>query len=64
MPQARIYFSLAMMWSKSLKILQWCGNDGNESRLAIGAFWGFRPVLHWRKAYSLDQEISHLSNVL
>jgi hypothetical protein len=31
-------FSLAMSWSKALKTLQWCGNDGDESHLAIGAF--------------------------
>ncbi len=32
--------SLAMSRSKALKTLRWCGNDGDESHLAIGAFWG------------------------
>ncbi len=39
-PSKRIWFSPAMSWSKAFKMLQWCGNDGDESRLAIGAFWG------------------------
>ncbi len=34
----RICFSLAMSRSKALKMLQWCGDDGDESCLAIGAF--------------------------
>jgi hypothetical protein len=37
--QAHMLFS-GMIWSKSLKTLWWCSNDGNESHLAIGAFWG------------------------
>jgi hypothetical protein len=37
-PSKRICFSLAMSWSKALKTLQWFGDDGDESRLAIGAF--------------------------
>ncbi len=34
----RICFSLAMSQSKALKTLWWCGDDGDESRLAIRAF--------------------------
>jgi hypothetical protein len=34
----QICFSLAMSWSKALKMLQWCGDDDDESPLAIGVF--------------------------
>jgi hypothetical protein len=34
----RICISPAMSWSKALKMLRWCGDDGDESCLAIGAF--------------------------
>ncbi len=37
-PSKRICFSPAMSQSKALKTLQWCGDDGDEFRLAIGAF--------------------------
>ncbi len=37
-PSKRMCFSLAMSRSRALKTLQWCGVDGDESRLAIGAF--------------------------
>jgi hypothetical protein len=37
-PSKRICFSPAMSRSKALKMLQWYGNDGDESRLAIRAF--------------------------
>ena len=37
-PSKRICFSPAMSRSKALKTLRWFGNDGDESRLAIGAF--------------------------
>ncbi len=37
-PSKQICFSPAMSQSKALKTLRWFGNDGNESRLAIGAF--------------------------
>jgi hypothetical protein len=37
-PRKQIFFSLAMSWSKALKIIQWCSNYGDESCLAIGAF--------------------------
>ncbi len=36
----RICFSPAMSRSNALKMLPWCGDDGDESCLAIGAFWG------------------------
>ncbi len=39
-PSKQICFSPAMSWSKALKTLRWCSNDGDESCLAIGAFWG------------------------
>jgi hypothetical protein len=34
----QICFSPAMSQSKALKTLRWCGDDGDESHLAIGAF--------------------------
>jgi hypothetical protein len=37
-PSKQICFSPAMSRSKTLKTLRWCGNDGDESHLAIGAF--------------------------
>ncbi len=37
-PSKQICFSPAMSRSKALKTLQWCGNDGDKSHLAIGAF--------------------------
>ncbi len=37
-PSKRICFSPAMSRSKALKMLRWCGDDGDESYLAIGAF--------------------------
>jgi hypothetical protein len=37
-PSKQICFSLAMSRSKALKTLRWCGDDGDESCLAIGAF--------------------------
>ncbi len=37
-PSKRICFSPAMSQSKALKMLRWCVDDGDESRLAIGAF--------------------------
>jgi hypothetical protein len=37
-PSKRICFSLAMSWSKALKTLRWCGDDGDESCFAIRAF--------------------------
>ncbi len=37
-PSKRICFSPAMSRSKALKMLRWFGDDGDESRLAIGAF--------------------------
>jgi hypothetical protein len=37
-PSKQICFSPEMSRSKALKMLRWCGNDGDESRLAIGAF--------------------------
>ena len=37
-PSKRICFSPAMSRSKALKTLRWFGDDGDESRLAIGAF--------------------------
>jgi hypothetical protein len=37
-PNKQICFSPAMSWSKALELLRWFGNDGDESRLAIGAF--------------------------
>jgi hypothetical protein len=37
-PSKQICFSPAMGRSKALKTLQWCGDDGDESRLAIRAF--------------------------
>ncbi len=37
-PSKQICFTAAMSQSKALKTLWWCGNDGDESRLAIGAF--------------------------
>jgi hypothetical protein len=39
-PSKRICFSLAMRQSKALKMLRWCGNDGDEFCLAIRAFRG------------------------
>ncbi len=41
-PSKRICFSLAVSQSKALKTLQFCGNDGDESCLAIGAFLGLQ----------------------
>ena len=35
-PSKRICFSLAMSWSKALKMLRGFCNDGDESCLAIG----------------------------
>ncbi len=37
-PSKQMCFSLAMSRSKALKTLWWCGDDGDESCLAIGAF--------------------------
>jgi hypothetical protein len=37
-PSKQICFSPAVSWSKALKTLRWCGNDGDESCLTIGAF--------------------------
>jgi hypothetical protein len=37
-PSKRICFSPAMSRSKALKMLRWFGDDGDESRLTIGAF--------------------------
>jgi hypothetical protein len=37
-PSKQICFSPAMNQSKALKMLRWCGDDGDESCLAIGAF--------------------------
>ncbi len=37
-PSKQICFSPAMSRSKALKLLWWCGDDGDESCLAIGAF--------------------------
>ncbi len=37
-PSKRIRFSPAMNRSKALKMLRWCGDDGDESCLAIRAF--------------------------
>jgi hypothetical protein len=37
-PSKRICFSPAMSRSKALKTLQWCGNDDDESCLAIREF--------------------------
>jgi hypothetical protein len=37
-PSKQICFSPAMSRSKALETLRWCGDDGDESRLAIGAF--------------------------
>jgi hypothetical protein len=34
----QICFSLAMSRSNALKMLRWCGDDGDKSRLASGAF--------------------------
>ncbi len=39
-PSKQICFSPAMSRSKTLKMLWWFGDDGDESRLAIGAFFG------------------------
>ncbi len=39
-PSKQIYFFLAMSWSKALKMFQWCGDDGDETCLAIGVFRG------------------------
>jgi hypothetical protein len=39
-PSKRICFSPAMSRSKALKTRRWFNNDGDESRLAIGAFRG------------------------
>ncbi len=41
-----------MSWSKALKTLRWCGNDGNESCLAIGAFEGIRSAHCQGKSYT------------
>jgi hypothetical protein len=37
-PSKQKCFSPAMSRSKALKMLRWFGDDGDESRLAIGAF--------------------------
>ena len=37
-PSKQICFSPAVGQSKALKTLRWCGDDGDESRLATGAF--------------------------
>ena len=37
-PSKQICFSPAMSRSKALKTLRWFGDDGDESRLAIGTF--------------------------
>jgi hypothetical protein len=39
-PSKQIYFSLAKTWSMPLKMLQWRGDHGDESRLVIGEFLG------------------------
>ncbi len=39
-PSKQICFSPAMSRSKAHKALRWCSNDGDGSRIAIGAFWG------------------------
>jgi hypothetical protein len=62
-PTKQICFSMAMSRSKALKTLRWCGDNGDESCLAIGAFEGFRPAHCQRKAYLLVWGIvPHQSN--
>ncbi len=39
-PSKQICFSPAMSRSKAFKTLRWCSDDGDESHLTIGAFWG------------------------
>jgi hypothetical protein len=64
-PSKGICFSPAMSRSKALETLWWCGNDGDESHLAIGAFEGFRPAHCQGKAHLLAWGIiPHQSNVL
>ncbi len=56
-PSKQICFYLAMRGFMALKTLRWWGDDGDESRLAIGAFEGHRPSHCKRKVYPLAQEI-------
>ncbi len=53
----QICFSLAMSWSMALKMLRWWGNDGNKSRLVIGAFWRVIDPLIARTKYPLARGI-------
>ncbi len=58
-PDKQICFSPAMTKSKSLKKLEWCGNDVDESRLANGAFC--IKLCRWDLS-QLNSNIRHIWN--